>query len=147
MELVCRPVIWKRDQACDHSEKNALKFIVEPLPNGIFAEITRDGERWRYEITIGGAQPVQSDNEQFSSPTDNLYLRLHEFQIGGQMGIRLNRSVALLGEAGVATSRTLSYADGKTKLSSLHVGAEPYASISLRFSFSKQERWEDFGKW
>ena len=63
MELVCRPVMWeKHDHAVDdHSEKNALKFIVEPLPNGIFAEITRSGERWRYEITIGGAQPLESD--------------------------------------------------------------------------------------
>ena len=61
MELVCRPVMWEHDQAIDHSEKNALKFIVEPLPNGIFAEITRSGERWRYEITIGGAQPLESD--------------------------------------------------------------------------------------
>jgi len=61
MELVCRPVMWKHDQAIDHSEKNVLKFIVESLPNGIFAEITRKGEKWRYEITIGGAQPIQSE--------------------------------------------------------------------------------------
>src|SRR5258705_13460972 len=61
MELVCRPVMWeKHDHTVDHSEKNALKFIVERLPNGVFAEIIRNGERWRYEITLGGAQPVQS---------------------------------------------------------------------------------------
>jgi hypothetical protein len=94
-----------------------------------------------------GNQYHVPNNQQFSSPTDNLYLRLHEFRLGGEVGIRLNKSVALLGEAGVATARTLSYADGKTRLSSLHVGAEPYVSLSLRYSFSKRERWEDFGKW
>ena len=99
------------------------------------------------QVRQRGNQYHVPNNEQFSSPTDNLYLRLHEFRLGGQVGIRLNRSVALLGEAGVATARTLSYADGKTRLSSLHVGAEPYVSISLRYSFSKEERWEDFGKW
>lgn len=58
----------------------------------------------------------------------------------------MNRSVGLLGEAGVATARTLTYADGKTRLSSLNVGAQPYVSISLRYSFSKKEHWEDFGE-
>jgi hypothetical protein len=38
MDLKCRPVIWKHDQATDHSEKNAIKYLVEPLPNAIFAE-------------------------------------------------------------------------------------------------------------
>jgi len=61
MELVCRPLTWEHDEAIDHSEKNVLKFRVEPLPKGLFAEIIRNGERWRYEITIGGAQPVQSE--------------------------------------------------------------------------------------
>jgi hypothetical protein len=58
----------------------------------------------------------------------------------------LNPSVALLGEAGVATARTLTFADGKTRLSSLQAGVEPYVSISLRYSFSKHAHWEDFGR-
>lgn len=94
-----------------------------------------------------GNQYHVPNNEQFSSPTDNLYLRLHEFRFGGQVGFRLTRSVGLLGEAGVATARTLSYADGKTRLSSFHLGAEPYVSISLRFGLSKHGHWEDFGMW
>jgi opacity protein-like surface antigen len=95
---------------------------------------------------VSGNQYHIANNEQFSSPTDNLYLRLKEVRFGGQVGVRLNRSVSLLGDAGVATARTLTYADGKTRLSSLDVGAEPYVSISLRYSFSKQARWEDFGE-
>jgi hypothetical protein len=62
------------------------------------------------------------------------------------MGVRLNPSVALLGEAGVVTVRTLTFADGKTTLSSLNIGAKPYVSISLRYSFSKKGHWEDFGR-
>jgi hypothetical protein len=65
---------------------------------------------------------------------------------GGEVGVRLNRSVGLLGEGGVATARTLTYADGKTRLSSLNVGAQPYVSISLWYSFSKKEHWENFGE-
>lgn len=94
-----------------------------------------------------GNQYHIANNEQFNSPTNDLYLRLKELRLGGQMGVRLNRSVALLGEAGVATSRTLTFADGKTTLSSLNAGAEPYVSISLRYSFSKKGHWEDFGRW
>jgi hypothetical protein len=96
---------------------------------------------------LRGNQYHIPNNEQFSSPTNNLYLRLKELRLGGQVGVRLNRSVGLLGEAGVATSRTLSYADGKTRLSSLDVRAQPYVSISLRYSFSKHGHWEDFGRW
>lgn len=59
------------------------------------------------------------------------------------MGVRLNRSLTLLGEAGVATARTLEFAGGKTTLSSMNIGAKPYVSISLRYSFSKQRHWED----
>jgi hypothetical protein len=70
-------------------------------------------------------------------------LRLKEVRLGGQMGVRLNRSVTLLGEAGVATARTLEFADGKTTPSSLNIGAKPYVSISLRYSFSKRGHWED----
>jgi hypothetical protein len=95
---------------------------------------------------LRGNQYHIQNNEQFSSPTNNLYLRLKELRLGGQVGIRLNRSVALLGEAGVATARTLTFADGKTRLSSLDAGAKPYVSISLRYSFSKQEHWEEFGR-
>ena len=36
---------------------------------------------------------------------------------------------------------------GKLLLSSLHVGAEPFVSIGLRYSLSKQGHWEDFGRW
>jgi len=61
MDLICRPVMWKHDQAVDRSEKNVLKYNVEPLPDGIFAEIMRDGDKWHYEITIGGAQSLVSD--------------------------------------------------------------------------------------
>ena len=96
---------------------------------------------------LRGNQYHIANNEQFSSPANNLYLRLKELRLGGQVGVRLNRSVALLGEAGVATARTLTYADGKTKLFSPDVGAKPYVSISLRYSFSKQGHWEDFGRW
>jgi hypothetical protein len=95
---------------------------------------------------LHGNQYHVPNNEQFSSPTNNLYLRAKEVRFGGQVGVRLNRSVALLGEAGIATARTLSYADGKTRLFSLNVGAQPYVSISLRYSFSKKEHWEDFGE-
>jgi hypothetical protein len=95
---------------------------------------------------LRGNQYHVANNEQFSSPTDTLYLRLKELRFGGQVGVRLNRSVALLGDAGVATARTLTYADGKTRLSTLDVGAQPYVSISLRYSFSKQGHWEDFGE-
>jgi hypothetical protein len=96
---------------------------------------------------LRGNQYHIANNEQFSSATNNLYLRLKEVRLGGQMGVRLNRSVALLSEAGVATARTLTFADGKTTLSSLNIGAKPYVSISLRYSFSKQGHWEDFGRW
>ena len=98
------------------------------------------------QASLRGNQYHISNNEQFSFPTNNLYLRLKELRLGGQVGIRLNRSVALLGEAGVASARTLTFADDKTRLSSLDVGASPYVSISLRYSFSRQERWEELGK-
>jgi hypothetical protein len=94
-----------------------------------------------------GSQYHIANNEQFSSATNNLYLRFKEVRLGGQVGFRLNRSVGLLGEAGVATSRTLTFADGRTALSSLNTGAAPYVSISLRYSFSKKGHWEDFGRW
>ena len=63
MDLICRPVMWKHHQAVDQTEKNALKYKVEPLPDGIFGSIVRDGDKWYYEITIGGAQPVVSDRQ------------------------------------------------------------------------------------
>jgi hypothetical protein len=103
------------------------------------------GERLMVGAQAGlrGNQYHIANNEQFSSPTNNLYLRLKEVRLGGQMGARLNRSVTLLGEAGVATARTLEFADGKTTLSSLNIGAKPYLSIGLRYSFSKRGHWED----
>jgi hypothetical protein len=96
---------------------------------------------------LRGNQYHIANNEQFSSATNNLYLRDKELRLGGQMGVRLNPSVALLGEAGIATLRKLTFADGKTTLSSLNIGAKPYVSISLRYSFSKKEHWEDSGKY
>jgi uncharacterized protein DUF6268 len=109
----------------------------------------RVGQRFMLGLQGGlrGNQYHVANNEQFSSPTNNLYLRFHEVAVGGQVGVRLNRSVALLGDVGVATARSLSYADGKTKLSTLDVGAQPYVSVSLRYSFSKKGHWEDFGRW
>jgi hypothetical protein len=96
---------------------------------------------------LHGNQHHIANSERFSSPMNNLYLRFHEVRLGGQVGFRLSRHVALLGEAGVAMARTLTYEDGKARLASLDVGAEPYASIALRYSFSKQGHWEDFGRW
>lgn len=109
----------------------------------------RLGQRLMVGVQAGlsGNQYHIANNEEFSSPTNNLYLRLREVRIGGQVGVRLNESLALLGEAGAATDRKLTFADGNTALSSLDVSAKPYVSISLRCSFSKQRHWEDFGKW
>ena len=109
----------------------------------------RVGQRLMVGAQAGlcGNQYQVANNERFSSATNNLYLRLRELRLGGQVGIRLSQSVALLGEAGVATARTLTFADGKTKLASLDVGAKPYVSINLRYSFSKRGPWEDFGRW
>jgi len=94
-----------------------------------------------------GYQYHIANNEEFSSPTNNLYLRVREVRIGGRVGVRLNQSLALLGEAGVVADRKLTFADRSTALSSLDVPAKPYVSISLRYSFSKKRHWEDFGKW
>lgn len=94
---------------------------------------------------LHGNQYHIPNNAQFSSPTNDLYLQYREVRAGGQMGFRLNRSLALFGEGGMAAARTLTYADGKTKLSSLAVGAQPYVTISLRYFFSKRSRWDDFG--
>jgi hypothetical protein len=96
---------------------------------------------------LRGNQYHIAANEQFSSATNSLYLRVREVRLGGEAGVILNRSVALLGEAGVATARNLTFADGKTKLSSFSVGAQPYVSITLRYSFSRQGPWEDLGRW
>jgi hypothetical protein len=96
---------------------------------------------------LRGNQYHIANNEQFASSTNSLYVRFHEVRLGGELGIRLNGPVALLGEAGVATARTLTYADGRTALFSQDVGATPYVSIRLRYVFAKQGRWEDFGKW
>jgi opacity protein-like surface antigen len=99
------------------------------------------------EAGLSGNQFHIANNQEFSSPTNNLYMRLREVRAGGRVGVRLNQSLALLGEAGVAADRKLTFADGNTALSSLDVPAKPYVSISLRYSFSKKRHWEDFGKW
>ena len=103
------------------------------------------GERLMFgaEARLRGNQYHIANNEQFSSSTNNLYLRLKEVWVGGQIGVRLNRSLTLLGGAGIATARTLEFADGKITLSSLNIGAKPYVSISVRYSFSKHGHWED----
>jgi hypothetical protein len=109
----------------------------------------RLGQRLMVGVQAGlsGNQYHIANNEEFSSATNNLYLRVREVRIGGRVGVRLNQSLALLGEAGVVADRKLTFADGSTALSSLDVPAKPYVSISLRYSFSKKRQWEDFGKW
>jgi hypothetical protein len=106
----------------------------------------RVGQRLMIGVQGGlhGNQYHIGNNEQLTSATDNLYLRLKEVRVGGQIGVRLNPSITVLGEVRATMARPLTFADGKTTLSSLNIGAKPYLSISLRYSFSKKGHWEDF---
>lgn len=77
------------------------------------------------------------------------YLRVRELRLGGEVGVLLGRSMALFGEAGVATARRLTMALGATELWSDSAGTQPYVSIGLRVSFGTRARWdglEGFGR-
>jgi hypothetical protein len=92
-----------------------------------------------------GNQYRVANNDQVSSPTGDLRLRVRELRVGGEVGVMLGRSLVLAAEAGIATARRLTFADGKTELQALDVGKKPYVSINLRYSFSTRRPWEGFG--
>jgi Domain of unknown function (DUF6268) len=93
---------------------------------------------------LRGGQYRVANNQQFSSASDNLLLRVREIRLGGEVGLILGRSLVLSGEAGIATARQVKLADGNTELFSSAVGPRPWASITLRVPFSKRPRWEGF---
>ena len=94
---------------------------------------------------LHGNQYRVANNQQFSSATDSLYLRVREVRLGGAVGLILGGSLVLSGEGGFATARQLKFAGGTTELFSSAVGSGPWASINLRVSFSTRPRWAEFG--
>lgn len=94
------------------------------------------------QVGLRGNQYRIGSNARFSSPTDELHLRVREVRIGGEAGLVVGRSLALFGEAGVATARTVMFADGKTELFSATAATQPYFTVSLRVSFKKTGRWD-----
>jgi hypothetical protein len=58
--LKIRPVIWKRDPSAAWTNEAPAKYMVELLPNGVAADIVREGQRWYYEIAVRGSKSVRS---------------------------------------------------------------------------------------
>jgi hypothetical protein len=96
---------------------------------------------------LRGNQYRIASTERFPSTSGDLLLRVRELRVGGSVRALVGRALALSAEGGVAAARRLAVVDGTTEKYSSTVGAQPYATIGLRISFSKQPRWDGLGGW
>jgi hypothetical protein len=132
-------VLWRPDSG-------TTIHVLGPLSAGV-------QHRMGSRLVVGGRAEMRGNQyliastDQYQSATGELSLRIRELHIAGEMRLLVGSSLSVAAQAGLAAARRLTLADGKDELFSSKVGPKPFATIGLRYTFSKRPRWDGLGVW
>jgi hypothetical protein len=103
-----------------------------------FTQKLNDKFRMNYLLNAAGQQYRFANDGNFPGEDSTVYESMKESHIGAEIEYRPSHDVALLGQAGFAIARRLSFADaGEDHFAVSDINAAPYIKLTARFAIGK----------
>ena len=103
-----------------------------------FSQKLNDKFRMNYLLYAAGQQYRFANDGNFAVSDSSVYESMKESHAGAEVEYRPSRDVVLLGQAGFAIARRLSFAEaGEDHFATTDINAAPYIKLSARFAIGK----------